>query len=166
MTIQELSRLYWLKKEIKEDQRRLDEIKGEIERAEQQLREIEAQATALPAQAYDNTPVMGSKISSRVEDNAIALADLKAHINAKKRVAESLQQTLQDKIVQSMVERDRLEQYIADIPSGAVRSIFVLRFVEGLTWDQVSEKSGFRTTVDSVKKMCYRYIDTQNTQSS
>ena len=158
MTIQELSKLYWLNREIQEDQSRLDEINREIERAEQKLREIEDQAVSLSAQVFDNTPIMASKTGSRVEDDAIVLADLKKHINAKKRIAESLQQTIRDKLVQSMAERDRLEQYISDIPDTTIRSIFSLRFVDGLTWPQVSDALGFRTTPDSVRMMCYRYL--------
>lgn len=162
MTVQELSRLYWLRREIQADRDRLEKLTQEIEYDEAKLAAIEAQAVSLSAQAFDDTPVMGSKIGSRVENDAIVLADLKRHIEEKKRLAEALAQTIREKILESTAEQARLEGYIAAIPPGAVRSIMTYRFVEGLTWEQVSDALGFRSTPDSVKKLCYRYLKAEN----
>lgn len=162
MTVQELSRLYWLRREIQADRDRLEKLKQEIEYDEAKLAAIAAQAVSLSAQAFDDTPVMASKIGSRVENDAIILADLKRHIEAKKRLAESLAQTIRGKLLKSIEEQARLEQYIAEVPPGAVRSIMTFRFVEGMTWEQVSDALGFRSTPDSVKKLCYRYLKAEN----
>ena len=43
--------------------------------------------------------------------------------------------------------------------------IFTYRFINGLTWAQVSETIGMRTTEDSVKKLCYRFLHGENTKA-
>jgi hypothetical protein len=133
MTLKELSQLYYLNREIERDQRRLEELKL-------QSRSISAtEITGMPR----GCAIAGSSIDRYIAD----IVDLEAIISAK--------------ITQCLHERNRLERYIADIPDSLTRMIFTLRFINGLTWLQVALHVGGNTE-DSVKKVCYRYLDSEN----
>lgn len=129
MTINELSQLYWLNREIEMDQKRLEELRGKVAPASPTL-------TGMPHGTGDN--------SSKVERAAAEIVDLEAIIAAKQ--------------IQCIHERQRLERYIQDIPDSLVRMVFTFRFVNGLPWGQVAESIGGNTP-DSVKKICYRYLN-------
>lgn len=133
MTLKELSQLYYLNREIERDQRRLEELKL-------QSRSISAtEITGMPR----GCAIAGSSIDRYIAE----IVDLEAIISAK--------------ITQCLHERNRLERYIADIPDSLTRMIFTLRFINGLTWLQVALHVGGNTE-DSVKKVCYRYLDSEN----
>lgn len=134
MTLQELSQLYWLNREIEKDISRLEELKD--------------RAYSLSASNITGMPRSGNIAGSAIDRNAAEIADLEAIISAK--------------ITQCMHERNRLERYIADIPDSLTRMIFTLRFINGLSWLQVAFSVGGANTEDSVKKICYRYIDNSN----
>ena len=134
MTLQELSQLYWLNREIERDVRRLEELKD--------------RAYSVSASKITGMPRGGNIAGSTIDRNAAEIADLEAIIAAK--------------ITQCMHERNRLERYIANIPDSLTRQIFTLRFVNGLSWLQVAFSIGGANTEDSVKKICYRYVDREN----
>lgn len=136
MTVKELSQLYWLNREIEMDMER--------------LRQLEAAASAPKAQKIDGmprSPGYGDTLARMVAE----IVDLKAIIAAKQQ--------------QCIHERSRLERYIAGIPDSLTRQIFTLRFINGLTWYQVAMHIGGNTE-DSVKKVCYRYLDKENKPKS
>ena len=134
MTLQELSQLYWLNREIEKDISRLEELKD--------------RAYSLSASKITGMPRGGNIAGSAIDRNAAEIADLEAIISAK--------------ITQCMHERNRLERYIADIPDSLTRMIFTLRFINGLSWLQVAFSIGGANTEDSVRMMCKRYIDKEN----
>lgn len=55
-------------------------------------------------------------------------------------------------------EQIKLEKYIASIKKSKIRLIFTLRFVEGLSWDEVAAKSEMDITGKSCSNVCYRYL--------
>ena len=128
MTIQELSQLYWLNREIELDQER--------------LRDLEAQAYAPPTQKVDGMP------------HAPGIGDPTATLTAE---IEDLRAIIAAKQLQCIHERNRLERYINGIDDSLTRMIFRLRFINGLTWFQVASHVGGNTE-DSAKKICYRYL--------
>ena len=136
MTKKELSQLYWLKLEIEEDRRRLDEL--------------EAIAASPASPRYDGMP-HAPGAGDGMARMAAEIADLTAIISAKQQ--------------QCIHERNRLERYIADIPDSLTRQIFTYRFVKGLSWRQIAVRVGGGNTEDSVKKTCYRYLDRENQTS-
>lgn len=69
-----------------------------------------------------------------------------------------LEDVIRAKIEQRIYERARLERYISDIPDSLTRQIFTLRFVEGLTWEQVAARTGGNNTAKNCSNICYRYI--------
>lgn len=133
MTLKELSQLYWLNREIENDQRRLEEL------------EARAGFPSLPK--LTGMPAAPHGGDSQVERMVAELVDLQAVIAAKQ--------------IQCIHERARLERYISSIPDSLTRLVFQLRFVNGLSWEQVAESVG-GNTVDSVKKICYRYLNSTN----
>lgn len=110
MTVWQLSQLYFLRREIAGDERRLANLR------------------------YEG----GSAESER---------ELRAAIERKR-----------DRCVR---ERLRLEEWISGVEDSLVRQILTHRFVDGCTWLQVAMRIGGGNTEDSVKKICYRYIDGQ-----
>lgn len=133
MTLKELSQLYHLNKEIDRDQQRLDALRLKSY-------PLGSKITGMPSGR--------SFVQSVIDNNTAEVIDLEGIIEAK--------------VKQCMHERNRLERYIADIPDSQVRQIFTCRFVEGLSWVQVAHRIGGGNTEDSVKKVCYRYINKNN----
>ena len=130
MTVKELSQLYHLNREIEAYQRHLAELEW----------------SAVPGSpVISDMPTGSHSNNSEVEELAAEITDLKAIIAAKQ--------------IQCIHERQRLERYIATIPDSLTRSIFELRFANGLPWRQVAASLGGGNTTDGVKKRCYRYLD-------
>lgn len=129
MTLKELSQLYYLNREIENDQRRLEELEAKL------TSPSSPNLSGMPrSTAYDN------KIESSVAD----IMDLKAIIAAKQQ--------------QCIYERSRLMRYITEIDDSLTREIFVFRFVNGLSWRQVAASVGGNNTAENVRQICSRYI--------
>lgn len=137
MTVKELSQLYWLNREIEQDQHR--------------LAELEDKASSPSSPNLTGMPHSPSFNGSRLERYIAEIVDLRAIIAAKQQ--------------QCIYERIRLERWICDIPDSLLRMIFTLRFINGLTWCQVALNVGGGNTEDSVKKACYRYLDKINSEN-
>lgn len=133
MTLKELSQLYYLNREIKRDQERLEQLRARV--------------SAPGSPNYDGMPKSPS-FENRLERYIAEIVDLEAIIQAK--------------ITQCLHERARLERYIAEIPDSLTRQIFQLRFINGLTWVQIAFSVGGGNTEGSVKMICYRYIKKSN----
>lgn len=128
MTLQELSQLYHLNREIEMDQRRLDVLEAKV----------------FPgAQAMSGTSC-GSADLRRLELYAAEIADLRGIIAEKQK--------------DCILERNRLERYIAAIPDSLTRQIFTYRFINGLPWSQVAACVGGNNSDKSVRMLCYRYL--------
>lgn len=160
MTVRELSQLYNLNREIEMDQRRLDALNDEIQRDEERLLELELQAVSVSSPRYDGMPKNPSN-GSRVESMVAAVLDLREGIKRRKTLRDECAVTIQAKQILCLTERNRLERYIAELPTSLLRMIFTYRFVNGLNWRQVSESVGMHTTEDSVKKLCYRHLSAE-----
>ncbi len=133
MTLKELSQIYYLNREIEQDQERLEALR--------------ARASATGSPNYDGMPKSPS-FENRLERYIAEIVDLEAIIQAK--------------ITQCLHECNRLERYIAEIPDSLTRQIFQLRFINGLTWVQIALSAGGGNTEASVKMICYRYIKKSN----
>lgn len=158
MTVKELSQLYWLNREIELDQQRLDNLDAEIRRDEEHLAFLEVRASSPSGPNYDGMP-KGSGYGNKLESDVVRIIELQESIRRKKAARSDIAMTIKAKQMLCLTERNKLERYIADLPDSLLRMIFTLRFINGLTWAQVSESIGVRTTEDSVKKLCYRYLD-------
>lgn len=161
MTVKELSQLYWLNREIELDQQRLDNLDIEIAKDEEQLARLELEASSPSGPNYDGMPKSPS-YGNKLENAVTRIIELQEILTHKKALRSDCAMTIQAKQLLCLTERNKLERYINDLPDSLLRLIFTYRFVNGLTWYQVSEHIGMRTTEDSVKKMCYRYLAQQN----
>lgn len=112
MTKKELSQLYYLKKEIKEQQRRLDEL-------ETAATACTAKITGLPS---------GRGISDKIGNYAAQIADLKGllDLNLKK----------------CFYELNRLDRYIQSVDDSQMRTILTLRYIQGLSWQKIAYAIG------------------------
>lgn len=161
MTVKELSQLYWLNREIELDQQRLDNLDIEIAKDEEQLARLEFEAYSPSGPNYDGMPKNPS-YGNKLENAVVRIVELQEILTRKKALRADCAMTIQAKQLLCLTERNKLERYINDLPDSLLRLIFTYRFINGLTWYQVSEHIGMRTTEDSVKKMCYRYLAQQN----
>ena len=130
MTLKELSQLYYLNREIKADQKRLEELNGMIG------------APSTPP--ISDMPRAPHKVDSKVERLAAEIVDLQAIIAARQ--------------IQCIHERARLERWINAIPDSLTRQIFLLRFAECMSWAQVAAHIGGGNTVDGTRQRVYRYL--------
>lgn len=112
MTKKELSQLYWLNREIEEEKHKLEELTAASEGCTQSI-------TGLP-----HVNSAGDKIG----DLAILIAEQRDLINLKVR--------------QSVIEYNRLNRYIAAVEDAQMRMILSLRYVDGLSWQQVAFRMG------------------------
>lgn len=131
MTIKELSQLSNLRKEIKL-------LEYQLKRLEDMSTNITPQITGMPH---------ASQVSDKVGNYATEIALLKDLIKKNK-----------DEVWKEYL---RLENYISSIADSLTRQIFILRFVDGLTWVQVAHRIGGNTE-GSVKATCYRYLENHN----
>lgn len=161
MTVRELSELYYIKREIIMDEKRLADIDADIQREEEKLRELELSATSASGQNLDGMPKAQAVISP-VERAATSLMDQIEIIRRKRALRQRIAQTITSKHALCVAEQARLEEYIAALPESLLRMIFTYRFVDCLAWGQVAENIGAGATEDSVKKACYRYLNKEH----
>ena len=128
MTKKELSQLYYLKKEIKEQQRKLFEL-------EVAATNCAAAVTGLPT---------AKGTSDKVGNYAAQIADLKARIeqNLKKR----------------LYEFSRLNSYIDSIDDIEIKLIFSLRYMHGMSWQKISESLGMSGDGSTERKKHDRFL--------
>ncbi len=138
MTLKELSQLYWMKREIEENKRRLEELEAMASSPKAQNIDLFRRKSNMP-----HVPSHGDALARCVAE----IVELKAIIAAKQR--------------RCIRERNRLERYIAGIPDSLTRQIFTLRFVNGLSWAQIAARIG-NNTPDSLRMTCNRYIASTN----
>ncbi len=128
MTKKELSQLYYLKKEIKEQQKRLSEL-------EALATSCTAKITGLPN---------GNGVSDKIANYATEIADLKSllDLNLKK----------------CFYELNRLNAFINGIDDSLMRQIVLYRFEDLMSWRQIAIAIGGNNKADSLRKKLFRYL--------
>lgn len=61
--------------------------------------------------------------------------------------------------VQATREKKEAQRFIDKIEDGYVRTVFSLRFIECLSWSEIAVVIGGNNTENSVKKICYRFLN-------
>ena len=112
MTARELKNLYYLKKEIKEQQRRLAELEAAATNCSTEI-------TGLPS---------GEGISDKVGKYAAKIADLKT--------------LLEQNLGKNLCELNRLEKFIKSLENSEMRTILSLRYIRCLTWEKIAYAIG------------------------
>ena len=128
MTKKELSQLYYLRKEIKEQQRRLSEL-------EALATNCTAKITGLPN---------GNGVSDKIANYATEIADLKSllDLNLKK----------------CFYELNRLDRFISSVNDSAMRIILTLRHSQGLSWQQIAQNMGVLGDGSTERKKHNRFL--------
>ncbi len=128
MTKKELSQLYYLRKEIKEQQRRLSEL-------EALATNCTAKITGLPN---------GNGVSDKIANYATEIADLKSllDLNLKK----------------CFYELNRINRFISGIDDSLIRQIILYRFENLMSWKQIEIAIGGNNKAKSLRKKLYRYL--------
>lgn len=129
MTANELSRMQYMRRSIKQDVERLNELK--------------AKAYA-PSSPNLSGVRLSSGFDSRLENFALKI--------------DEAERCIANKQVQYMQEWIRLERYIATIPDSLTRLILTLRFVEGESWRRIAAELGRCNTAESVRERAYRHL--------
>lgn len=112
-----------------------------IPRELQRITELEAEASAPSAVKYTGMPHSSTGYhESKLERNVVRIQERKEHL---------------ERMIQ---QRNRLEQFIDNVPDAFIRYVLTLRFMENMSWKEVAYTAGAGNTEDSVKKRCYRYL--------
>ena len=157
MTVKELSKLYWLNREVEMNKKQLAALEAEIEKDQQELYFLRRDLDGLASPNLDGMP-HGSDVHSPVENTVEHIMKLESTLSRKHDALVNLTARISARQTLIILERDRLEQYIGTIDDSHMRQIFTLRFVNGLPWEQVAASLGAGYMAGTVKKACYRYI--------
>ena len=128
MTKKELKNLYYLKKEIVAQKKR--------------IKELENLATSCTAKVTELTNK--TEVIDKVGNYATEIADLKRllDLNLKKRFYELV----------------RLDKFIQTIDDPLIRLIAIYRFEKDMSWTQIAIALGGNNKAESVRKKIYRYL--------
>lgn len=129
MTLQELSQYLKLRERLSRD--------------EEILKSLEA-AACPGAQVLTGMP-HAPGVRDKVGDLAVEIADMKERI----------------RFIEVEIEGAKkiITEYIAAVTDDRVCVIMRLHFLRGLTWQETADILGGRNTDESVRKLCYSYMD-------
>lgn len=128
MNINELNNLRYIEKEITLLQERIEELEAEAERVTPIL-------TGLPGKGSGGDRI-GAVVEQLVEEK------------------EKLEAALQNR----QEERRKAMRFINSIADSQLRTIFILRFVAGKSWNEVADYIGGGNTESSVRMKVFRYL--------
>lgn len=157
MTVKELSKLYHLNREVELNMRQLAELEADCIEDEQLLRELRMSIGDCSAPPLSDMP-KSHNVGSTVENLVLRISQLEGNILRKKNAVINLRVTISTRQTLCLLERERLEAYIDGIGDSLLRQIFTLRFVNGLSWEQVAASIGGGNKADSARRACYRYL--------
>jgi hypothetical protein len=132
MEINELKQLYFLKKEIERNKRRLSEMR-------------ELMKTVKSVTDYSRERVQTSVGNeSSVERIILEIIELQEMLNAQN--------------IQLILLERKIERYIEAIDDAQTRLMFKLRFIDCKRWENVAEEIGGGNTADSCRMTCVRFL--------
>ena len=128
MTKKELSQLYYLKKEIRQIEQRINEL-------ETAATNCTVKITGLPS---------GRGISDKIGNYAAQIADLRSllDLNLKK----------------CFYELNRLDRYIESVDDPLLRQIMTYRFINGYNWSKIAYTIGGNNTPDGLRIKMMRFL--------
>lgn len=128
MTLKELSKVYYLNKEIKRDRNRL-----------RMLRSVGVKTTKV-----SGMPFAVSVIYDPIGENVATIIDL--------------ERALKRNIAKRLHEERKIMAFINSIDDCFIRLIFKLRFIDCKNWRDVAKEIGGGNTASSVKMCCHRFL--------
>lgn len=73
--------------------------------------------------------------------------------------ADRLQRKLNRKIDSLIDLIDEINGYIDNIPDSLTRQVISLKYVNGMTWEQVAASIGYKVTPESARKISERFLE-------
>lgn len=132
MTKKELSQLYWLEKEVKEQEERIKELGCLVTSCTSNL-------TGMPK---------GNAMQDKISTYVAELVDLKC--------------SLEENYIRCLEEMNKISAYIEMIGDGRIRYIMRLRYLKGLSWLEIAYKLGGRNTADGARMTINRFLKKEN----
>jgi len=132
------------KKELKQ----IKHLKSEIEMLKKQIENLEYVITT-------DTVKGSTSYFPYIEHNVkITGIDYKDYNRRLKKLQRMLRRRIEELI--DLVEQ--ANEYIGSIEDSLMRQILTLRYINGLTWEQVAAHIGGNNTADSVRKAAERFL--------
>lgn len=131
MNLKDLSQLYCLERQIRRDERRLEDLRS-------RMVNISPKLSGMPAKPG---------ASDAIGDAVPAIVDLEKKIEQEKAAFER--------------EKIDMELFLRRIQDAQLRLIFILRFVDLKSWNEVADEIGGNNTEASVSQACYRYLKSE-----
>jgi len=129
MTKKELSQLYWLNREIEEQQQRLAELEALATNCTSRI-------TGMPS---------GRGVNDKLAGYVAEIADLRGLIDLN--------------LKKCFYELNRLTRYINSVEDSQIRQILSLRYINGLSWVQIAFALGGGNTADGVRMAHKRFLE-------
>ena len=129
MSKKELSQLFWLNKEIVMWQQKLTRLENQ---------------SLVKGHQLTGMPSSDNRTTSKVENRAIVLEEIREHILNLQNRAER--------------EQVRILKYIEGIEDCFIRQIIQYRFLELKSWKEVAASMGGENTSESVRKALQRFL--------
>lgn len=132
----------------KEQLKQLKYLKSEIKILQRQIEDIETITT--------KDSVKGSLSEHPYIETHFKIegVDYKSYNRKVKRLQRKLSRRMEELI--DLVEETN--EYIESIDDSLIRQIIALRYINGLTWDQVAASIGGNNTAESVRKAAERFL--------
>lgn len=131
MTLNELSKLYYINKLIERDEERLSEL----------------EAYTLPG-GINISDMPKTRSYKNTTEEIVPLI-----IETKERIQREKEAYIQ--------EQAAIEEYINSIEDYQTRLIFLYRFANLMSWRKIAFKIGGNNTEDSVRQICHRFLKSQ-----
>lgn len=130
MTRKDLEKVYFLKRELKMWEKRLEELYADISQ---------------DSSAADGMPhSVTNKVSSPTESKAIQIAD---HIDLIRGKQAEIRMAIRE-----------VEAFIVGIEDPLIRQIVELRCAFCMTWEEVADRVGNKNTAENVRQMYHRFL--------
>jgi hypothetical protein len=134
MTKRDLEKVYFLKRELKMWEKRLEELYADISQ---------------DTKAADGMPhSVTNNVSSPTESKAIQIAD---HVDM-----------IKGKQAEIRIAIREVEAFIVSIDDPIIRQVVEFRCAYCMKWEEVAEKVGNKNTAEGVRQMYHRFLQTIN----
>lgn len=129
-------------------QKESKEIRGRIEKLEEQIERIESQGSVVDKVSGGEGGIQSFKIEGFPYPE----------YSRKKTLLYARKATLSELELEIIETLNEVESFISTVKDSHMRRIITLRVVDGLTWNQVASKIGGNTE-DSVRKAFDRFME-------
>lgn len=98
----------------------------------------------LGAQPYDGMP-HGHEASRKTENLSILLKEQSDEVDRLERIVSRSEKSIR--------------KWISTVPDTRAKTVYRLRFLCGMKWEDVADYVGGEKSADAVRMLCYRYIE-------